>query len=424
MKSDKLIDLLKDIKRISRISDDDSYSEIFKKGKEINFPGYSISLLLQGQSKVSKSNIVLNSEGWITNEITIPKAFLQKIKKSCVKGKISPFNRETIYSDAKKLKIEREKVDELINSELINSKIKTSKEKKKLALIYSIIGTILILSIIGIFAYNKYYIPYKRDQEAARKYIIANTYKLRASRFLNDNDLNIVKSFKYGQEVLVYNEDPEWAEVKIIDKNSNNEYTGYFGFPKRYLSSKKEFYEIDGIYGNSEARKLITGSYSKTAIINYLHNNNLMTDIPERIQLELYNKVKNNPVWQVYGYPKDSKFNSVVSAKLTESDDLCLAVILTEKEDKSNRKLLIFSFDKENDNKEKLLYSEKFSSEYDGIKILWKGSRQFLGKKNRGRKIKSKLKYHAIQLGKNNAEDGNREIIYFDGVDFIKYKTE
>ena len=424
MSSDNLMDLLKDIKRTSRISSVDSFNEIFKKGKEINFPGYSISLLLQGQNKETKSNVVLNSEGWLTNEITISKTFLEKIRKSCVKGNISPFNKESIYSDAKKLKIERSKVDELIKSELINSKRKTSKEKKKLALIYSIIGTILILSIAGIFSYNKYYIPYKRDKEAKRKYIIANTYKLRASRFLNDNDLNIVRSFKYGQEVLVYNEDTEWAEVKIIDNNGNNEYTGFFGFPKRYLSNKKEFYEIDGIYGNQESRKLITGSYSKTAIINYLHSNNLMTDVPNNIQLELYNKTKNNPVWQVYGFPKETKYNTVVSAKLTESDDLCLAVIITEKANKSNRKLLIFSFDKENDNKEKLLYTENFSAEFEGIKILWKGSRQYLGKMNRGRKVKTKLQYHAIELGNNNTESKNKEIIYFDGVDFIKYKTE
>jgi len=424
MSSNNLIDLLRDIKKTSRISSVDSFNEIFKKGKEINFPGYSISLLLQGQSKKTNSNVVLNSEGWVTNDITIPKIFLDKIKKSCIKGKISPLNKESIYSDAKKLKIERSKVDEFIKSELIRSKQKSSKEKKKLVLIYSIIGSILILSIVGIFAYNKYYIPYKRDKEAARKYIIANTYKLRASRFLNDNDLNIVKSFKYGQEVLVYNEDTEWAEVKIIDKNANNEYTGFFGFPKRYLSNKKEFYEIDGVYGNIESRRLITGSYSKTAIINYLHGNNLMTDVPNNIQLELYKKVKNDPIWQVYGFPKDYKYNSVVSAKLTENDDLCLAVILTEKENKSNRKLLIFSFDEENDKKEKLLYIENMSSEFEGVKILWKGSRQYLGEMKRGRSVKSKLQYHAIELGNNNTESKNREIIYFNSVDFIKYKTE
>jgi len=424
MSPDNLIDLLKDIKRTSRITNDDSYSEIFKKGKEINFPGYSISLLLYGQTKESKSNVVLNSEGWITNDITIPKIFLEKIKKSCFKGKISPYNKESIYNDAKKLKIEREKVDELIESELINSKRKTSNEKKKLTLIYSIIGTILILSVAGIFAYNKYYIPYKRDKEAARKYIIANTYKLRTSRFLNDNDLNIVKSFKYGQEVLVYKEDSEWAEVKIIDKNSNNEYTGFFGFPKRYLTNKKEFYEIDGIYGNEESRKLITGSYSKTAIINYLHSNNLMTDVPNNIQLELYKKTKNNPIWQVYGFPKDYNYNTVVSGKLLGNDDWCLAVIIAEKKNMSNRKLLIFSFDEENDNKEKLLYIENISSEFEGIKMLWKGSRQYLGEMKRGRKVKSKLQYHAIELGNNKTESKNREIIYFDGVDFIKYKTE
>ena len=424
MNSDNLITLLKDIKRASRISNNDSFSDIFKKRKEIGFPSYSLSLLLQSQTKQSKSNIVLNSEGWITNDITIPKTFLGKIRKSCVKGKISPINKESIYSDAKKLKIERLKVDEFIQSELIRSKQKSSKEKKRITLIYSIIGSILILLIVGIFAYNKYYVPYKRDKEAARKYIIANTYKLRASRFLNDNDLNIVKSFKYGQEVLVYNEDSEWAEVKIIENNTGNEFTGYFGFPKRYLSSKKEFYEIDGIYGNNEARKLITGSYSKIAIITYLHGNNLMTDVPKNIQLELYKKIKNHSIWQVYGFPKDSKYNTVVSAKLTGSDDLCLAVILSEKANKSNRKLLIFSFDKEDDNKEKLLYSEDFSSEFDGMKILWKGSRQYFGKMNRGRKVRTKLQYHAIELGNNNPENKNKEIIYYDGNSFIKYRGE
>ena len=149
-----------------------------------------------------------------------------------------------------------------------------------------------------------------------------------------------------------------------------------------------------------------------------------MTDVPNNIQLELYKKVKNDPIWQVYGFPKDYKYNSVVSAKLTENDDLCLAVILTEKENKSNRKLLIFSFDEENDNKEKLLYIENMSSEFEGVKILWKGSRQYLGEMKRGRSVKSKLQYHAIELGNNNTESKNREIIYFNSVDFIKYKTE
>lgn len=424
MNSEKLFNLINDINRTSRITNGDILSKIFKKGKDISFPSYSISLLLNGQKKESKANRILNSEGWITNDITIPKTFLEKIKKSCVKGAISPLNKEILYSDATKLKIERSKVDELIKSELINSKKKTSREKRKLSMIYTLIGSLLILSIAGIFAYNKYYIPFKRDKEAARKYIIANSYKLRTSRYLNDNDLNIVKSFKYGQEVLVYNEDSEWAEVKIIENNTDNEYVGFFGFPKRYLCNKKDFYEIDGIYGNMESRKLITGSYSKTAIINYLHMNNLMSDVPKNIQMELYKSVKNHPVWQVNGLPKGSEYNTVVSAKLADSDDHCLVAIIAEKANKNNRKLLIFSFDEENDNIEKLLYSEDFNSEYDGIKILWKGSMEYLGEMKRGRKVKTKLQYQAIEMGKNNLEGTNREILYFNGVTFVKFKTE
>ena len=295
----------------------------------------------------------------------------------------------------------------------------TIEVKKKSNPIYMVLGGLLILSIAGFFIYENFYAPFKKDKEATRKYIIANTYKLRSSRYLNENDLNIIKTFGYGQEVLVYNEDTEWAEVKIIDKYANQEYTGFFGFPQRYLTSKKDFYEMEGLWGNEDARKLITQSYAKKAVIDYLQMNNLMTDVPANIQDEIYNERKNKQVWQIYGIPIVEKYDVAVS------NENVLFTIITEKENKDNKKLLIFSFNEEKDYKDKLLFDQKIDPEYDGMRVVKKGSKFYLGKESGGKRVKSKLKYDAIELGnivaaKLNKKPYKTAIVFSDEKDGLK----
>ncbi len=419
MSYNKILPLLNKIQQLSKESDQKYYSEIFEIAKKHNFPNYSISLLINNKLNKVKGSIQTNLEGWITNESTIPKSLINKIKDVCKTGEISLLDREDIYSEAAKLKIDRNKINEFINSELKSNK-KEETPKKKKTWLYMLIGIILILSVIGIYSYNTYYLPYKKDKDADRKIIIANTYKLRSTKYLADNDANVITTFPYGHEVIVYSEDSEWAEVKVIDKYSNVEYTGFMGKPMDYLCDKVEFYEVDGIYGNEDARKLITGSYAKKAILNYIKDSNWMTDIPEDIQIELYGRIRNKPIWQLYGLSEDYTYNTVTNGKLLGSDDWCLVVIIAEKSNLKNRELLIFRFDEENIY-QGLMYSENIGDDFDGVRIVRKNNKYHIGETYRGESIKSELEYDAIELGNNNINLKRTAIIVYNGITFKKY---
>ncbi len=132
--------------------------------------------------------------------------------------------------------------------------------------------------------------------------------------------------------------------------------------PKKYLGSKREFQEIDGVYGNPESRDLFDNSYEKRALRNYFNRTQIMGDIPHKMQIELYGQPRDREVWQVYGMGSQAakegevmeavakgKFSwgnmTEVDGEVNRPDDL--AVIISEKENRDRRKLLLFNFDED-----------------------------------------------------------------------------
>ena len=73
-------------------------------------------------------------------------------------------------------------------------------------------GVLLLAgSLVGYFVL---YVPYAKDRDALRMYVVADNVFLRSSR-MSCVEYNILEKIPYGSELITYNKDSEWASVKV-----------------------------------------------------------------------------------------------------------------------------------------------------------------------------------------------------------------
>jgi hypothetical protein len=183
------------------------------------------------------------------------------------------------------------------------------------------------------------------------------------------------------------------------------------GLPYKYLADKTTFHEIDGIYGNKDARKIIKSSFVKRAILDYLRDHNCQSMISPEVQVELYGKVNSAQVWTVLGLSENATFNALSGGSFNGSEDRGTAVILTNPKTQK-RKLLIFTYD--DADKAKLLFETPFQDEYDGIVTI--------SAKDLNRKMDRTIVPYNIPViiyGVNNIfSDLNQKVLYYNGKSF------
>lgn len=382
-----------------------------RKFAESGIPVYFMIGIIKASKKDNEVKKQIGEEGWISYEKDFPRELLDAITQKVSKGYLNAKEKEEIYSDARSFDISNERIDDAINLETNLAKAALEADKKKHQRYVMIIGTGLFLILSSALLYFLVYIPYKIDKNAPRKYVLPYSLNLRNSKILADG--SVIKPIPYGSEVKIFEIDSSWAKVKV-DKSE-----GYMSEPYKYLVDKTSFYEIDGLYGNKEAREVLVTSYLKKALLNYYKQNNLQGIISDDMQIQLYGRVLNNEVWQVFGSTKEAKFNSICEGKLTGTEENSSAVIISNLKSGVKR-LLIFGFDLKG--REKLIYNDIFPAEYDGLALIGKNkSIQILN--NQNKKLTAKTMIVSIVAGQNNVFSPLPQSVYiFDGLNFNKSK--
>lgn len=209
-----------------------------------------------------------------------------------------------------------------------------------------IIGILALVAIVGGYLYyDNIYLPNKIDAEAPRTYTFASSLVMRSSKMAGA-DYNKVASLPYGTELITYNKDSEWAEVKLKGKGSSDDIKGYVS--SAYLLSKPDFFLLNSIFGNTDAKETISTTKCRIALLNYFKENKYIGLIDESMRKEAGINIVPNSTnqWQVFTKQKDAKPNAVYYKKIinTNSKFTDFAVIITNIKTEE-KKLLYFYFD-------------------------------------------------------------------------------
>lgn len=224
-------------------------------------------------------------------------------------------------------------------------------------LLFLAIGLLAIAGLVGGLLYwNKVYLPAKRDAEAPRYYVISSSLNIRSNTFF-DGDANMLGKVSYGTELIVYEDSvpreyfhckfaPVDAKGKVIKEQVLEGYVHY-----DYVLPKDDFFLLNSIFGNNDAKEMLSETRYKKALLEVFKQNHFIGDLTYeqadrygfpydmiqnakgRYQVFCRNKkAKNNNVYFSRKYRKDSKYRDV-------------AIILDNLDDVNDRLFLYFVFD-------------------------------------------------------------------------------
>lgn len=222
------------------------------------------------------------------------------------------------------------------------SKVQITPSPSSFPLKQVIVAALLLLTTAGLLLYFFWLKPYLEDKNAKRYYAYVDNLILRSSQIAGV-DYNFVQRLKYGTELLVYNENPENSDWVYVKTNENKGYVS-----TQFILNKRDFYELNGIFGDVESKEAISTAKCRKALLIYFQdsiNKNIIGKIDPQIQQEIYGRQKNNEIWQVFSKGKDINPNTVAFPRFTDpnskfTDFACIIKnIVTNK-----RKLLLFSF--------------------------------------------------------------------------------
>lgn len=209
---------------------------------------------------------------------------------------------------------------------------------------WGIVGALLLIicGVGGWWYYDNIYLPEKIDREAPRSYPIVNV-NLRSSKMAG-SDYNKLTSVPYGGELITYNTDSEWAEVKYVLPDGSKSAKGYVASP--YLLSKKDMYLLNSIFGDNDSREILATSKVRKALLNYYKDKGYVGKIDPELMQEVGLSAGNDSQWQVFFPHGDQKPNEVVFKRLISPDSKFTDMGLIIKNINSGeRKFLYFYFD-------------------------------------------------------------------------------
>ncbi len=195
--------------------------------------------------------------------------------------------------------------------------------KKNTGLIVGSIAGVLLVAV-GIAAYILWYVPYARDRDALRTYVVATNVFLRSSEMAGV-EYNIVDKIPYGSELITYSKGTEWAHVKI------NGQEGYMA--SSYLIGQPDFYLLNSAWGDADSRECIESSKCRMAILDFYKRNNF---------------TGGSNGWQIYTKAKDMKPNSVAYPRLYNKSSKFTDFLFVAKNNINGQRILAgYSFDDE-----------------------------------------------------------------------------
>lgn len=254
------------------------------------------------------------------------------------------------------------------------------KKKKNLTpIILSIVLSVVILGIGGLFLYKNVLLPNKIDKEAPRYYTFAQSVILRSSKS-SGAEFNKICSLPYGTELITYEHGYEWSEVKVCSAGNRdgNDVRGFIS--SFHIMIKSDFFLLNSIFGDMESKSIIETSKCRRALLNYFKDRNLIgrLSLDETIEYGLPMPTEENQ-WQVFCLPKDMPTNNIYFKRILRKDSKFtdFAVII-KNINTGARKLLYFTFDED---ETPHLAAEYDAPEYGTIKKIslnTKGDEKFL----------------------------------------------
>lgn len=182
-----------------------------------------------------------------------------------------------------------------------------------------------VLALVGLIAgYFMWYVPYAKDRDALRTYVVANNVFLRSSKMAGV-EYNILSKIPYGSELITYSKDVEWAEIKV------NGVKGFVASP--YLLEWNDFKLLNDIWGSADTKEYIESSKCRLAILDYCKRNQFNTG---------------NEGWQLYTLQKNVKPNNVLFPRLNNGyDKFTEFAFILKNNATQERRFAIYSFDEE-----------------------------------------------------------------------------
>ncbi len=208
------------------------------------------------------------------------------------------------------------------------------------------------LAFVGLIAgYFMWYVPYAKDRDALRTYVVANNVFLRSSKMAGV-EYNILSKVPYGSELITYSKDPEWAEIKV------NGVEGFVASP--YLLEWNDFKLLNDVWGSADTKEYIESSKCRLAILDYCKRNQFTTG---------------NNSWQLYTLQKNVKPNNVLFPRLNNGyDKFTEFAFILKNNATQERRLAIYSFDEETE-KPILLYDESAPEDGQIKQIRYSGNK-------------------------------------------------
>lgn len=230
-----------------------------------------------------------------------------------------------------------------------------SPKKSSLGLILLIAGLLLVAGGVGFWFYRvNVYLPAKRDAEAPRYYVMAQNLNMRSTPEF-EAEYNKIGSFPYGTEILVYDSVKSGIKPYIYGKYAPSDargkvmkdkcIEGYMSY--NFMLSKADFFLLNSIFGNEDARKMLAEGRYKRALLRYFKDNHLRGDISGEkiVEYGIDNSLATAERWQVFCRYEKAKSNTVYRSRKYRKDSKYtdLAVII-KNIDSGERKLLYFVF--------------------------------------------------------------------------------
>lgn len=217
------------------------------------------------------------------------------------------------------------------------------------------IGLLLLAGIVGGLIYrSEVYLPAKRDAEAPRYYVYSTSLKIRNDPFF-DGDANIIGRVSYGTELIVYDSSPgEYFRCKFCPHDANGKaiksqaIEGFVHY--KYLLPKDDFYLLNSIFGNDDAKKMLSETRYKRALLEIYKRNNYIGDLSEEdvdrygLSPSLLYNAKGR--YQIFCRGEKSTSNNVYRSRKYRkySKYLDAAIMLDNLDDSNDRLFLYFAF--------------------------------------------------------------------------------
>lgn len=208
-------------------------------------------------------------------------------------------------------------------SQSVSSPTEETKVKSNKGLI-AVIGGVIVLALVLIVGDFVWYIPYAKDRDALRTYVVATNVFLRSEQIAGV-DYNILHKAPYGSEIITYEKGSEWSSVKVNGKE------GFMA--SAYLLTKEDFDLLHAFWGDMDSRDCIESSKCRLAILDFLKQNNMQSGANG---------------WQIFTKQKDVKPNSVFYPRLfNKNSKYTDFIFMTKSGLDGNRMLVCYSFEDE-----------------------------------------------------------------------------